>query len=239
MFNRQSIHIAMLLWGTIFCCIAALCLFMSKNFDREKRKWLLMMQVACAVLLFNDALAWNYRGDISQTGWYLVRISNFMVFLFSDLLLLLYHGYVCVCLFKDEAPDRFKREWRIKAVGIIAVIAMVLVVISQFTNLYYYIDAQNLYHRNTTYIVFNSAYVWNASRSVTDHQLPGTYQQNDQNSTNFLYHITISGRNYSYVLLWNIIDQYCNQYFTCGNVRYVDGRAESEACQKRTGSAGP
>lgn len=153
MFNRQSIHIAMLLWGTIFCCIAALCLFMSKNFDREKRKWLLMMQVACAVLLFNDALAWNYRGDISQTGWYLVRISNFMVFLFSDLLLLLYHGYVCVCLFKDEAPDRFKREWRIKAVGIIAVIAMVLVVISQFTNLYYYIDAQNLYHRNTTYIL--------------------------------------------------------------------------------------
>lgn len=105
MFNRQSIHIAMLLWGTIFCCIAALCLFMSKNFDREKRKWLLMMQVACAVLLFNDALAWNYRGDISQTGWYLVRISNFMVFLFSDLLLLLYHGYVCVCLFKDEALD--------------------------------------------------------------------------------------------------------------------------------------
>lgn len=153
MFNRQSIHIAMLLWGTIFCCIAALCLFMSKNFDREKRKWLLMMQVACAVLLFNDALAWNYRGDISQTGWYLVRISNFMVFLFSDLLLLLYHGYVCVCLFKDEAPDRFKREGRIKAVGIIAVIAMVLVVISQFTNLYYYIDAQNLYHRNTTYIL--------------------------------------------------------------------------------------
>lgn len=153
MFNRQSIHIAMLLWGTIFCCIAALCLFMSKNFDREKRKWLLMMQVACAVLLFNDALAWNYMGDISQTGWYLVRISNFMVFLFSDLLLLLYHGYVCVCLFKDEAPDRFKREGRIKAVGIIAVIAMVLVVISQFTNLYYYIDAQNLYHRNTTYIL--------------------------------------------------------------------------------------
>lgn len=153
MFNRQSIHIAVLLWGTIFCCIAALCLFMSKNFDREKRKWLLMMQVACAVLLFNDALAWNYRGDISQTGWYLVRISNFMVFLFSDLLLLLYHGYVCVCLFKDEAPDRFKREGRIKAVGIIAVIAMVLVVISQFTNLYYYIDAQNLYHRNTTYIL--------------------------------------------------------------------------------------
>ena len=32
-------------------------------------------------------------------------------------------------------------------------IAMVLVVISQFTNLYYYIDAQNLYYRNTTYIL--------------------------------------------------------------------------------------
>jgi len=36
MFNRQSIHIAMLLWGAIFSPLAALCMFMSKNFNREK-----------------------------------------------------------------------------------------------------------------------------------------------------------------------------------------------------------
>lgn len=39
MFDRQSIHIALLLWGCIFSLIAAVCVFMSKNFDKEKRKW--------------------------------------------------------------------------------------------------------------------------------------------------------------------------------------------------------
>lgn len=36
MFDRQSIHVALLLWGFIFCLIAAVCMFVGKNFDREK-----------------------------------------------------------------------------------------------------------------------------------------------------------------------------------------------------------
>ena len=34
MFNRRSIHVALLLWGCIFCVIAALCMYMSRNFDK-------------------------------------------------------------------------------------------------------------------------------------------------------------------------------------------------------------
>lgn len=57
MFDRQSIHVALLLWGSIFCLIAALCMFMSKNFDQKKRRWMLFMQLTSAVLLISDALA--------------------------------------------------------------------------------------------------------------------------------------------------------------------------------------
>lgn len=155
MFDRQSIHIAMLLWGFIFCIITALCVFMSKSLEKDKRRWLFRMQVSCAVLLLSDAVAWTCRGISGQVGSYLVHISNFLVFLFSDIILCLYHGYVCMYLFGNPETKKEKRKvdvW-IKAVYGIAFTGMILVVVSQFTHFYYYIDENNLYHRNSGYIL--------------------------------------------------------------------------------------
>ena len=61
MFDRQSLHIALLMWGCIFNLIAALCMFMSKNFDRQKQKWMLCMQLSSAVLLGSDAVVKIYK----------------------------------------------------------------------------------------------------------------------------------------------------------------------------------
>lgn len=60
MFDRQSLHIALLMWGCIFNLIAALCMFMSKNFDGQKRKWM-CMQLSSAVLLGSDAVVKIYK----------------------------------------------------------------------------------------------------------------------------------------------------------------------------------
>ena len=158
MFNRQSLHVAMLLWGCIFCLIAALCMFMSRNFDKGKRKWVIYMQLTCAALLGNDALAWIYRGSVGRTGYYMVRISNFLVFALTDMMLFMFHGYVCYCLFKSSQSVVNKRNakypvGRIYGVHIIAAIGVFAVILSQFTDLYYYIDENNLYHRNGLYII--------------------------------------------------------------------------------------
>lgn len=153
MFDRQSIHIALLMWGCIFSLIAALCMYMSKNFDSKKRKWMLMMQLASAVLLGFDAMAWRYRGYSGMKGFYMVRISNFIVFLFSNLILILFHTYVCIYLFEHTKYLQKKFKHAVGVVYIDAVFAMVLVVISQFTHLYYYFDEQNYYHRNPANIL--------------------------------------------------------------------------------------
>lgn len=150
MFNRQSIHIALLLWGCIFSLIAALCMFMSKNFDRKKRKWLLHMLLICAVLLLSDAFAWGYRGGSRTEAYCMVRISNFLVFFMSDVLLWMFHGYVCCYLF-GEKKERHLPKIRMYAVRVIAYVGMTIVILSQFTHWYYYIDAQNIYHRNSGY----------------------------------------------------------------------------------------
>lgn len=153
MFDRQSIHIALLMWGCIFSLIAALCMYMSNNFDFQKRKCMLMMQLASAVLLGFDAMAWRYRGYSGMEGFYLVRISNFIVFLFSDLVLMLFHTYVCIYLFEHTEYLQKKFKYAIRAVYIDAVFAIILVVVSQFTHLYYYFDEQNYYHRNPANIL--------------------------------------------------------------------------------------
>ena len=145
MFNRQSLHIAMLVWGLIFCLIAVICMVMSTNFDRKKRRGMIAMQLCTAVLLGSDALAWGFRGYPGEIGFYMVRISNFIVFLLSDLILALFHGYMCFHLTEE---DRRKSKVAVRSVYVITGIAMILVVLSQFTNWYYYFDASNFYHRN-------------------------------------------------------------------------------------------
>lgn len=125
-------------------------MYLSNNFDSKKRKWLLLMQIFTAMLLFNDALAYIFRGYSGILGYYMVRISNFMVFVLSNVIMFFFHVYVCSYLFTDK---EWKNIRRTKSVSYICAIGIVLVIISQFTNLYYYFDANNLYHRNTGYII--------------------------------------------------------------------------------------
>ena len=150
MFTVQSLHVSFELWGSVFCCLTGLCMFLGKNYETEGRKILMEMQFLTAVLLFMDACAWGFRGNPTWAGFYMVRISNFIVFVLSDGILLLYHLYLCQHLFLDTKEQK---PWQYKAVIGIAGIGICLVVISQFTHLYYYFDAGNFYHRNRLYFL--------------------------------------------------------------------------------------
>lgn len=157
MFNRQSLHIALLVWGGIFCLIAAFCIFISRGFPIKKKKLLLGLQLSGAVLLFADAVAWGFRGSSTQAAYYIIRISNYLVFTFSDILLLLFHSYVCCCLFPDQRLFTALREKgfpriRILFVYALAALCIFLVLISQTTHLYYYFDQANFYHRARFFI---------------------------------------------------------------------------------------
>ena len=56
-FDVQYVNIAMLVWGCVFCLIAGVGMILSKNFDRRKRLWMILLQFATAVLLLSDATA--------------------------------------------------------------------------------------------------------------------------------------------------------------------------------------
>lgn len=157
MFDRTSLHVALLLWGCIFSLIAAFCMFMSSNFDKNKRKWLLFIMLTSALLLLSDAFAWEYRGRPGNAAYWVVVISNLCVFVMSDVMLALYNGYISTILYKkDDKGIRKVRQIpdkRILAVYIIAAIGIVMCILSQFLHIYYYIDENNFYHRNLGHII--------------------------------------------------------------------------------------
>ena len=107
MFTIRSIHISLEIWGAIFCLIAAICIFYSRSLKKRRRALILLMQLSTAFLLSMDACAWGFRGYPGDLGFYMVRISNFLVFLMSDIILLLFHDYVCSYVFDGKERNEF------------------------------------------------------------------------------------------------------------------------------------
>ena len=148
--DEKVLQVAILIWGCAFCAIAALCMFLSSNYDREKRRYLILMESFASLLLLMDAMAHIFSGYPGVLSSVMVRISSFLVFLLSDVVLLCFHIYVCVYLFSKRERRTLKR---VKAGYVIAAAEAAFVVISQFTHWYYYIDGDNYYHRAPLYIM--------------------------------------------------------------------------------------
>lgn len=150
MLKDQSIQIVLLFCGCFFCLTAALCIYISNHFDKTKRKWLILMQISTAWLLLNDACAYIFRGYPGKLGSVLVRTTNFFVFGLSAVILCFFHAYVCSYLFDQTKAQRL---YRVRIVYILCALALFLVIISQFTNLYYYFDTNNYYHRSNWFML--------------------------------------------------------------------------------------
>lgn len=148
--DEKVLQVAILIWGCAFCAIAALCIFLSSNYNREKRRYLVLMESFASLLLLMDALGHIFSGYPGVPGSVMVRISSFLVFLLSDVVLVCFHIYVCVYLFSKKERRTLKR---VKAGYVIAAVEAAFVVLSQFTHWYYYIDGDNCYHRAPLYIM--------------------------------------------------------------------------------------
>lgn len=152
--DKQTFHAAMLLWGSIFCLLVGICAKMNRSSDKKKWDTIALFELTAAFLLVNDSLAWIFRGYPGILGYWMVRISNFFVFLFSDLIMLVAHIYLTVQIYGTVKKSLESKERVIvKLQYAICFLASALVIISQFTNLYYYFDADNFYHRNPGYFV--------------------------------------------------------------------------------------
>ena len=146
--SREIVNSVLLLWGSLFCAVSSLYFWITKYYRTVKRDWIYRMQVSTSVLLFWDAMTNLFRGRPDLLGFWMVRISNFLNFFLVELTLLFFHYYICAMLLTPEENAALKRG---KVVRAICCVGLALVVVSQFTGLYYTFDASNVYHRSAGY----------------------------------------------------------------------------------------
>ena len=148
MSEQERIMNVALLWGGCFCLTAAFCLSMGNDHNREKRNWLLWMELSAAALLCCDAAAWFVQGTPGEASHLIMVATNFVVYAGLYLVLFLFNHYVGCYLREDGRLCAPKRS---RAVDITCAVGIGLVLVSQFSPLFYYIDAQNVYHRSDTF----------------------------------------------------------------------------------------
>ena len=76
------------------CGMLALLVYMTKTMSQERKVALMLMQISAMFLMISDRRAYIYRGDTSTMGWWMVRISNFLVFFLTLVVIYSFNLYL-------------------------------------------------------------------------------------------------------------------------------------------------
>ena len=141
----------------IMLALCAACLTMAfmlliTRFLPMRRKWVLInMELTATGLLFFDRLAYIYAGDVSTTGYVMVRLSNFFVFFLTSWIVFAFDLSIIDLLNEEDKMNIV--PLRLKVVAAMGLVGSAMAVLSQFTNLYYYFDENNQYHRGQGFLI--------------------------------------------------------------------------------------
>ena len=140
------------LHGVVGCCHMPD--FRRRNFHcnttkTRRTRIKILMQIACMLLLGSDALSWYFHANADETTYYMVRISNFSVFCINYIFMSFFATYVWLTVSKNQ----HRKPAALHTVYALSVIGILLLIITQFTGLFYYFDDHNLYHRGNFYLL--------------------------------------------------------------------------------------
>lgn len=144
MSTLQFVHFSIEIWGALFSLISAVSVFITRHFDRKGAKKLIILMLSAMMLMLSDSLAWVFRGNPSQAGYYAVRITNFCAFFFGFLIMPLVADYISHIISKRSGITGLYWkyiEWALFAAG------AVLLIINLFRPFIYTFDARNTYYR--------------------------------------------------------------------------------------------
>lgn len=66
------------------CGLIAVFVLMMRSLPQKRRNALLAVELCAMLIMIADCLAYEYRGDPSEVGYWVVRISNFTVFFLTS-----------------------------------------------------------------------------------------------------------------------------------------------------------
>ncbi len=145
----KHIQMAVLLFGSILCFFVFLFSAILQYQSKSRKAAILQIEISTSILLLADYFAYMFRGDMSDLGYWMVRITNFLVFFFVYVELNGLNEYLRS--FTYQSPKGGIAKYR--SILIMTILGMVCIVISQFTGIFYVIDENNLYQRGPLFWV--------------------------------------------------------------------------------------
>ncbi|MCR5688306.1 MAG: HD-GYP domain-containing protein [Lachnospiraceae bacterium] len=118
----------------------------------SKRRWILIaMEMASFLLLNFDRLAYIYSGDISRTGYVMVRVSNFIVFSMTAVEVLVFDFYIMDVIHEVSPKDPI--PLRLKLVAALCTAQLAFLIFAQFVHVIYSFDEMNRYNREPLFFL--------------------------------------------------------------------------------------
>ncbi|MBO4325417.1 MAG: HD domain-containing protein, partial [Lachnospiraceae bacterium] len=130
------------------CFAFAVLVLLSRALPKKRRLIILAIELTGMFLLGFDRLTYIYDGDVSDKGYIMVRLSNAMIFALMPFCAFVFAHYIMNLLEEDRQITIPKRLWA--AMGI-SVIGVVTVIAAHFTDIFYYFDKSNYYHRGSLF----------------------------------------------------------------------------------------
>ena len=147
--RAHQLNVMLVLCGA--CGVLAFMLFITRFLSKSRKKILILMELVALLLLWFDRQAYLYAGVSGTTGYVMVRVSNFFVFFLTSAVVLGFNLYLTDWLLTEGKME--KPLIRLRIVQVLAIMGMLLAVVSAFTNLYYYFDETNKYHRGQGFLI--------------------------------------------------------------------------------------
>ena len=136
---------------SLICGMLAFFVLINKTLIPTRKYILLSLELCAMFMLIFDRMAYLYRGNTTTLGFWMVRISNFMAFALIIGIILSFTLYFINLLIYDVGIKNTPRRLKISCV--LCFVAFLLLIISQFTNFYYYFDKFNRYHRASGFMI--------------------------------------------------------------------------------------
>ncbi len=149
-FLREHQLNIMLMLSSICGIMAAFVVF-TKALPPRRRISMLLMYISAMLLITADRFAYIYRGDPGSKAYYMVRICNFAVFFLSLFIFYAFNDYL-TDLYSTEGGLKVLPK-RLTIVKLAVLAGIVLLIVSQFTGLYYTFDENNTYRRSSGFII--------------------------------------------------------------------------------------
>ena len=146
---RHQTDVMLILGG--ICAMTAFFVFLTDSLGKDRKVALMILEIGGMILAIFEMFSYMYRGDMSELGYWMVRVGNFMTFAMMPILMGGLTYYIHDILKNDVGLK--KTPGRLKLVYVLAGIGEILIVGNIFGKYYYVIDEQNLYHRSWAFVV--------------------------------------------------------------------------------------